>query len=197
MIFFEYASPMPGSVCSSSADALLMSTGPCFVSPPGFDSVLSDLAGGALLACAEIAPGRAVPRANRNAMTSATARTMGASSVEIFIDRDGVDDYCHHTISARKTARTRLSGPGGRGIKKTFGVERADAYGTATPPARIARAGCGAQAGVAQGPCSGRTELPPAAPADARSELAHGVRGSPLPEHRRMLGGSDGDLHDS
>src|SRR5262249_34649292 len=130
MIFFEYASPMPGSVCSSSADALLMSTGPCFVSPPGFDSVLSDLAGGALLASDEPARGGAVPGGNGTVMRGATARPWGASSVEFFTAREGVDVCCPHPPPAQKPPQTRLSATGGRGIMNRFGVERPDAYGT-------------------------------------------------------------------
>src|SRR5438105_15691958 len=121
MIFFAYASPMPGSASRSAAEAVLMSSGPCFVSSPLFASALPDLAGVDFVAGAEAASGRAAaPRANRSARTSASARTMGASSVEVLVDAAGADDAA--TISFRRgKARDRgLSAEGDRGIMKRF-----------------------------------------------------------------------------
>ena len=53
-----------------------------------------------------------------------------------------------------------------------------------------------AQARVAEGPRARLGELPAAEGPDARPRAAHGLRGSPLPEHRRVLAPRHGDVHD-
>ena len=57
-------------------------------------------------------------------------------------------------------------------------------------------AAAAAQARVAEGPRAGLGELSPPEGADARPRPAHGLRGSQLPEHRRMLAPRHGDVHD-
>ena len=47
-----------------------------------------------------------------------------------------------------------------------------------------------------QGPDPVRRELPRAQGAPARADPQHGLRGGPLPEHRRVLGPAHGDDHD-
>ena len=49
---------------------------------------------------------------------------------------------------------------------------------------------------MAEGPRARVAELPAPQGADARPQPAHGVRGSALPQHRRVLEPRDGDLHD-
>ena len=53
-----------------------------------------------------------------------------------------------------------------------------------------------AEAGMAEGPRARVAELPAPQGADARPQPAHGVRGSALPQHRRVLEPRDGDVHD-
>ena len=60
-----------------------------------------------------------------------------------------------------------------------------------TPASPYARA---SRSGSRSGPPAG--QLPAAEGADARAEPAHRLRGGPLPQHRRVLGGADRHLHD-
>src|SRR5439155_2596357 len=52
------------------------------------------------------------------------------------------------------------------------------------------------EAAVAEGAISGRRELHSTEKHHARGASTHGVRRGALPEHRGVLGGGDGDVHD-
>src|SRR5690606_20916371 len=52
------------------------------------------------------------------------------------------------------------------------------------------------EARMAEGARAGRSELPATAEVDAVSGPPYGLRGSTLPEHRRVLGEWDGHFHD-
>src|SRR5712691_5061022 len=80
MIFFAYASPMPGMACSSPGDAVLMSRAAFFGSAAlacGFaEDFASDLAG-ADCACAQAPGAPTTPAANSTATHNATSLVMG------------------------------------------------------------------------------------------------------------------------
>ena len=57
-------------------------------------------------------------------------------------------------------------------------------------------AAAAAQARLAEGARAGVGELSPAQGADALARAPHGLRGSQLPQHRRVLAPRHGDLHD-
>src|SRR5262245_34282928 len=65
------------------------------------------------------------------------------------------------------------------------------------PQEASGRAAGAAEARVAQGPCAGVGELPSAEGLDALAGAAHGLRGSQLPQHRRVLASWHRDVHDS
>ena len=57
------------------------------------------------------------------------------------------------------------------------------------------RAAAGPQTRLAEGPGAGVGELPPLEGADAVARPSHRLRGSQLPQYRRVLASRDGDLH--
>src|SRR5207237_10429071 len=69
-----------------------------------------------------------------------------------------------------------------------------DRRGTSDCP--HARAAAAAEARVAESARARLAELSSSQGVDALAEPPHGVRGSAVPEHRRMLEPWDGDLHD-
>src|SRR5574342_292677 len=75
MIFFEYASPIPGKALSSSAEAVLMSNGVFLVSDV-FASALVAAAGGAFLACAKASGPAARGPSNSRAVVRAISRVI-------------------------------------------------------------------------------------------------------------------------
>src|SRR2546425_6584843 len=80
MIFFAYASPMPGMACSSSAAAVLMSSGAFFGSAAlasGFAGGFAAALAGADCACAQAPGAPTTPATNSTATHNATSLVMG------------------------------------------------------------------------------------------------------------------------
>src|SRR5262249_44595976 len=91
-IFFAYASPIPGRVLSSSADAVLMSSGSFFFASD-LVSVLvaSFFAGVSVLVCARAGESPSETVANRTATTRATSLNIGVLLVPGWQRRNSVD----------------------------------------------------------------------------------------------------------
>src|SRR5262245_50932220 len=91
-IFFAYASPMPGSALSSSADAVLMSSGSFFFASDLVSLLAASFfAGASVLVCARAGENPSETVANRTAITRATSLNIGVLLVTGWSRRNSVE----------------------------------------------------------------------------------------------------------